>query len=455
MSDQKAFKFTDRFLKNCPGVDSRVQFRDTGQTGLFLRVSPAGSRTFIVKSRGSDGRVHSITLGTYPDLALKDARKKAGTTIAEIKSGANINAVKRERRTAHLVSPTLRALLEEYEARPQNNRKIWQPAGPRTRKSSARSRIECTFEKLLDRPVSTISEDDLALAMQRYKPKRPQKGKTTANAGISRSRSYLKPVLDWAAGRGRFKKIGAGRIPKIETPDLALTFDPAVEDPTVGDVRERVLNQDELSRLLPLLTYPAPADFPRNMPLERDVRPAALRFILLTLARVDEVSSLRWRDILWDTKVWYKGEIKTPNGRPRSQNLPLSEAAIELLKSLPGYKTQNPNALIFPNSNGGKLGNWFRFTVNIQAEAGLEHFHRHDLRRTSSTILRALRVSLATIETILGHTHPLRIENVSDSAKHYMIATQILNDVSDPVRDALELLATVLNRIENTERNDT
>jgi integrase len=449
MGGQQAFKFTDRFLKTCSAEGARVQYRDTGQTGLHLRVSPSGKRTFLVKSRGSDGRVHSITLGAYPEINLRDARKQAQAAIADIKGGENINAVKRARRSAHETCPNLRALLEEYEGHARASRKIWQPGNSGDGKSNARARIECTFERLLDKPVSDITPEDLAAAMQRYKPKRPQNGKATANGGIARSRSYLKPVLDWAAGRGRFAKIGAGRLPSIEAPDIGLTFDPSLNDPTVGNVRRRVLSQDELIRLLPLLTYPAPPQLSRNMPIERDVRPAAFRFILLTLARVDEVASMRWRNILWDTKVWYKPEVKNTSGGAREQNLPLSNAAITLLKSLPGYQTGHPDDLVFQNAQGGPLGNWFRFTSNIQKCAGLEHFHRHDLRRTSATLLRALRVAPATVETVLGHTHPLRMENVSDSAKHYMIATEILEDASDPVRDALELLATTLIRIES------
>ena len=108
---------------------------------------------------------------------------------------------------------TLRALLMEYEDHARNTRKIWQPADSGDGKSNAGARIECTFEKLLDKPVSDITPEDLAATMQRYKPKRPQNGKRTADGGIARSRSYLKPVLDWAAGRGRFTKIGAGQIP--------------------------------------------------------------------------------------------------------------------------------------------------------------------------------------------------------------------------------------------------
>lgn len=445
-AEEKARKLTDSFLRTPPRVEVRTELRDTVQRGLYVRLSPSGFIAFVVKARGKNGKAHNIKLGAYPSLGLKDARAEAAATIAKLKDGIDINGERRSLRNARQASPTLRDLLAEYEDVAKASRKIWQEAGPRTPKSKARSRIERVFERLLDKRVVDITAENLAEAMRDYKPKRPVPGKKTANGSVSRSRAYLKPVLDWAAGRGRFAKIGAGRLPKILAADLAQTYDPATDDPTIVGVRERVLNQGDLEKLLPLLTYPAPAFLPRNMPLDRDVRPAAFLFILLTAARVDEVASALWRDIYFDQKVWHKPSVKTTKGLGRQQNLPLSDAAIDLLKSLPNAG-KNPETYVFPNSQGGKLGNWRRFTVGLQEAAGLEHFHRHDLRRTAATLMHALNVQASTVDSILAHTAPFRSQNVSESLRHYVIATQILRDKPDPEREALELLAVALRQI--------
>lgn len=445
-SEEKVRKLTDSFLRVPPRVEARTEFRDTVQRGLYVRLSPSGYVAFVVKARGKNSKTNTVKLGVYPTLGLKEARVAAAATIARLKDGDDINGEKRGLRHARQASPTLRDLLMEYEEVAKASRKIWQEGGPRTPKSKARSRIECVFEKLLDKRVIDITAENLAQAMRDYKPKRPLKGKRTANGSVSRSRAYLKPVLDWAAGRGRFAKIGAGRLPTIVAADVGQTYDPSTDDATIAGVRERVLDQNDLEKLLPLLTYPAPIFLPRNMPLELDVRPVALMFILLTAARVDEVVSARWRDVHLDQKVWHKPQVKTTKGWTRKQNLPLSNAAVDLLKSLPNAG-KDPEGYVFPNAKRGKLGNWTRFTAGLQQAAGLEHFHRHDLRRTAATLMHALNVQASTVDTVLAHTAPFRGENVSDSLRHYVIATQILRDKPDPVREALELLADTLQQI--------
>ena len=65
---------------------------------------------------------------------------------------------------------------------------------------------------------------------------------------------------------------------------------------------------------------------------------------------------MKWRDILWNTKAWHKPETKNTRGIAREQNLPLSNAAINLLKSLPGYQSHQPDNIVFPNAAGGRLG---------------------------------------------------------------------------------------------------
>jgi len=54
-----------------PGKDKMLS--DGG--GLYIRVSPTGSKTFLYRSR-TGGRARYITFGSYPDLTLSEARLK-------------------------------------------------------------------------------------------------------------------------------------------------------------------------------------------------------------------------------------------------------------------------------------------------------------------------------------------------------------------------------------------
>ncbi|WP_376764854.1 tyrosine-type recombinase/integrase [Roseovarius sp. A-2] len=66
---------------------------------------------------------------------------------------------------------------------------------------------------------------------------------------------------------------------------------------------------------------------------------------------------------------------------------PLSDAAIDLLKALPGFDRRKNDDLLFPNQEFGQLGNWNRSKLQLQEISSVGDWHRHDLRRTGATIL--------------------------------------------------------------------
>lgn len=178
-----------------------------------------------------------------------------------------------------------------------------------------------------------------------------------------------------------------------------------------------------------------------------------MRFLFLTLARRSEVSNARWKDIDLKNAVWIKREVKDTTGKAREQRLPLSRAALELLKSLPGYSSEDREAFIFPNRDGGRLDNWNRIAEHLQRGSNTSDWTRHDLRRTGATLLEELQVPVQTIEAILDHTNRFANAGVSGSAGHYMIATRILNDVEDPKVAALNKLSVALHHIVETAKS--
>lgn len=203
-------------------------------------------------------------------------------------------------------------------------------------------------------------------------------------------------MFDWAAHRGKFAKIGAGRGTKLATPLVHLVHDPSDSDPTIVGKRDRVLSVDEITAILPLLTYPAPAALQREeIAAEDDYGPIATKFLFLTLARVGEVSAARWKEFNFRNGVWTR-QVKDTRGEgmPRIVELPLSKTALDLLKSLPGYKTRDPEAYVFPNSAGGFQGNWDRISKLIQKVSGTKDWTRHDIRRTGATLLKELEVAI-------------------------------------------------------------
>lgn len=104
--------------------------------------------------------------------------------------------------------------------------------------------------------------------------------------------------------------------------------------------------------------------------------------------------------------------------------------------------------MVFPNAEGGVLGNWNRITRAVQRESNTSDWHRHDLRRTGATIMKVLGVSPRVIDEILAHNPPRVDGGTSKSLENYFSTGHLLKHVEDPQKAALNKLAEALDYIE-------
>ncbi|MCW1918024.1 integrase family protein [Rhodobacter sp. KR11] len=448
---EKKLTLNDLTLRKLKPTGERFFIADDSVQGLRARVSAQGEAVFVFSGRGADSRSVTVTLGRYPDLSLKAAREEALRQRLALKSGVDVNAKKRQLRetakaTAEVV--TLEALVIEYEQKFAPSKKTWQPRGPKSTKGEARMAIERVFAGLLAKDVTKLTEEDFAKVTSSYKRVKSDGTKLTANGQVSRARAYLGPVLDWAAGRKGFAKLGASRVPRIAVANLEQVHDPALDDPTITGKRDRILTEVELRAIVPFLVWPAPDLGDLRIPPDQDFRPIAMRFTLLTAARLEEVCSMQWGHFDRQNKVWFKPSVKTTRGTARSQHLPLSDAAVDVLRSLPGWTTAGPRDLVFPNATGqGALGNWDRFQKKLDIASGTSGWHRHDLRRTAASIMHAMKVPASVIAQIMAHAEPLKHAGVGGATGHYIQLTRVLTNQRDPQEEALDKLAEALEQI--------
>ena len=115
MDEQTKFQFNkERLLAlPAPATGERATYHDTKTTGLQLRVTPAGVKTFSMYRRTKGGGPERVTLGRFPAMTVEQARKAAATVNAEIEHGANPAEVKR----TFKAEPTLTEFFSEYGTR--------------------------------------------------------------------------------------------------------------------------------------------------------------------------------------------------------------------------------------------------------------------------------------------------------------------------------------------------
>lgn len=154
--------------------------------------------------------------------------------------------------------------------------------------------------------------------------------------------------------------------------------------------RERYLTPAELTRLWAVI------DEATRTHADNLVGLAALRLLLLTGARVNEVLTLRWAWIEWD-----QGRARLQDSKTGAKTLYLAPEAMEVLRRLP-HLVGCP--WCFPSVQAGKHyvalpRLWYR----LRREAGLDDVRLHDLRHTFAANAAALGVPLLTIGALLGH----------------------------------------------------
>jgi integrase len=396
----------NKALRDAATNGQRRDLADAGQEGLRLRVTPAGSASWVLACRDPQGGMRRFPLGAWPALNITEARQKARSTREKVRQGSDpIAEAKKLRaigRDAKEGIGTLGALLDLYGGPVAKKGEAVESEAPKARtigpgaalKSwpETRRRVESVFAGLLRRPLATATAGDFQMVADAHP------SKASASAAVR----YVRPILKWAAQRGY-----VGR-------DVAL-----VDPPAAVKRRDRVLSRDELAALLPALSA-----------AEANTYAKALRFMLLTLCRRDEACSATWGDVDLEAGEWRIPETK--NGQPH--RVPLSRQALELLAGIGAGK---PGALIFAARGGEKLANWDRTTKAIMEATRTSGWTRHDLRRTGATMLGEMGVEPHVIEAALNHAaiHS-QLASVYNRARYF-----------PAVKDALQLLADRLDGI--------
>ncbi len=194
---------------------------------------------------------------------------------------------------------------------------------------------------------------------------------------------YVHRLFKWAVGRGIIDANPASDLPK----------------PGSETKRSRVLSDDELAAVW------AAAE-KMGWPFGY-----AIRLLILTGARREEITALKWSEITGD--IIALGSARTKNAEPHT--IPLSLPATSLLQRVPCIAG---SSLVFTTNGNSSVSGWSRAKHNLDELSKVKDWRIHDLRRTVATGLQKLGVNLQTIEAVLGHTSGSRSGVVGVYQRH-------------------------------------
>jgi integrase len=351
-----------KFLK--PTSNVQTDYFDKALPGFFLRVSPAGRKSFGVMYRHS-GRVRRMTLGTCPPMKLKDARRDATEKLRQAARGEDPATKKAEDRQADAFKTLAADYLERYA---KIKKKTWKED----------DRI--IKNKLLPK-IGSIRAKDVTRAQVREILEEIAR---TAPIEANRVLACIRKIYNWAISEDL---VEANPCDHISAPGEERQ-------------RDRVLTEDEIKTLW--------------KDLDNEQLPVASTFKLrlLTAQRGGEVLSVEWKELDLDNAWWTIPAEKTKNGL--AHRVPLSPPAVrifrELRKEQDESKTRKDSSWVFParrfEGDNDHLDTVQKAVERIRERTKIENFTAHDLRRTAASLMTGMGIPRLTVQKILNHVEP-------------------------------------------------
>ena len=102
---------TDAQVRKIKPQDKKKRYSD--EKGLYLEVTPSGGRFWRLKYR-FNGRESTLTIGSYPEISLAQARRARDEARLNLKDGINPNEAKKQKKLQVDESTLFRALAMEW-----------------------------------------------------------------------------------------------------------------------------------------------------------------------------------------------------------------------------------------------------------------------------------------------------------------------------------------------------
>ncbi|ABL01157.1 tyrosine-type recombinase/integrase [Pelobacter propionicus] len=361
----RKFPFTKKAIEALPAHDPaspsrEMEYADIECIGLHLRVSKNGRRFFQHRYRYL-GRKMCLSLGEFPAVSVQDARSRVAEHKALLARDKD-PAAERGKVRADLTFEEFST--QHYLPHAKAHKQTW---------DDDKNQIERRLNPILGKlRLQAITPRDVAMVHSK------EKERTTA-CTANHLLATLKRMLNLAVKWGLLEKNPAGGQEKFKE----------------GPLRERYLSKEELPKFLKALE-------------DQDdlLSVAALRMLLYTGCRREEIMSLRWENVRLDEERIFLP--KTKNGRSRTVHL--NARAKEVIQDLQARKDQEDRTrgseYVFPSRQGTKKGYIYDLRKPFEKaclNAGIDNFRIHDLRHTFASMAVSSGADLYAVQRLLGH----------------------------------------------------
>ena len=316
--------------------------------GLYLRVGPTGSKSWILRTVIS-GKRRELGIGSAELVTLAEARERALAMRKVARGGGDpdadriaaqkavMEAQRRERMTFDQAAKAVHAkLLPTW--RNKKHGEVWL--------ASIELHANPTLGK---KPIHTLGRDDMLKVLEPIWAEKPETAK--------RLKQRLGIIFDWARGEGHYPTTSPLEELKLALPKMAAS-----------------------NRHLAALPWRDLPGFMAQLSAREGMSARCLEFIILTAARSGEARGARWSEIDFEGMAWNVPAERMKRGVPH--RVPLSPEAIALLGQVRGLDP----VFLFPSpqrarDGSGKAMSDMAFKL-LFGRMGVDGFTTHGFRST-------------------------------------------------------------------------
>jgi len=371
---------SDTACKNAKPKDGKAsKFSD--EKGLYLLVAPSGGKWWRLDYR-FDGKRKTLSMGTYPETSLKDARRKRDEARELLAQGIDPGEQRKAVKAAQSGADTFEAVAREWFAK-------FSPNWTAEHGERIMRRFELNiFPWLGKRPAREITAPELLACLRRIESR-------GALDTAHRAHQNCGQVFRYAVATGRAERDPSGdlrgALPPAKDKHHASLTDPKA----IGDLLRAIEGYQGAF-----------------------VTKCAMQLAPLTFVRPGELRAAEWAEIDFDKSEWRIPAEKMKMRRPHI--IPLSTQAVEILQEL------NPltgrGRYVFPSA---RTPNGDRCMSENAVLAGLrrmgytkDEMTGHGFRSMASTLLNEQGWSGDAIERQLAHVEGNSVRAAYNYAEH-------------------------------------
>lgn len=396
-------QISDALLRSisAPG-QGRIEVSDTVRPGLRLRISSSGRKVWVFEKRVKGGPKRKHTLGTYPEVSIKDARTLALDLEIEAIRGVDRIAIAeqeaKEQERKALSSASVQQVLETYRSAHLSNL--------RTGKA--------VYQSLISSLGPYLGDDVETLDRKTFQGMVDRKAASGAKVQANRLKAHLSRFGKFLWQRGYTEN------------HHGLGLDKAIKEKS----RERVLTIDEV-RFIWEMSYKL-----------TDLSGPLLRLIILTVQRTSEVAGLKWNEIDFDRSQMELLSARTKNATRHITHL--SGAAMEQINARRGA---TESEFVFSKTGNTRYSGFSALRRQIDQHINdelaqrhqhdpsqkeeFEHWTFHDLRTAFATAMAERGEPESIIDRILNHaasgSAPSAVARVYNRSQHLAERKRILD----------------------------